>query len=213
MAMTEKKELGVGSWVIGSEGTSGRSEPNPKSQPAKSPSAPSWWRVVFSETGAITAVTPVRFDDAEEGWLLVEAPSKSAARQKAQRLYDARKKKLAKARLHASGHCACGRVQDRKYPDGRPMKTCSTCSERQKGYVQDRQERLAEGTADTHVRDERARVEANLGRQRARRAELRLETLIEVRQAWRDARTVGRFAAWIEAEIFAITDGRRESAA
>lgn len=47
-----------------------------------------------------------------------------------------------------------------------------------------------------------ARVQLNLQRQRDRRAEIRLETLIEARAEWRSARN---FASWLDREIEELT--------
>lgn len=96
------------------------------------------------------------------------------------------------------------------------MLTCSTCAIKQKVWTERHRERqelarqaVSEGRAPPppHVRDEAARVEANLGRQRDRRAELRLETLIEVRQKWQESTNVGRFARWLDQEIDALAKG------
>jgi len=57
-------------------------------------------------------------------------------------------------------------------------------------------------------RDEAARVALNGQRQRDRRAEIRLETLLDVRTAWRDAPTVGRFGEWLRKEIESLTESK-----
>lgn len=169
-------------------------------------SQPRFWRVVFTPEGRVAEVTPVRFGDGEKDWTLVEAPSIEAARKKAQRLYDARKKKLAKSRLHGSGRCACGRDQDRLHPDGRRMLTCSTCSERTKGYQATYRDRTRRGVVGEEPRDEAARVASNLARQRDRRAEIRLETLIEARQQWLSCTNVRRYFVWLQTEIETLTN-------
>lgn len=173
---------------------------------------PSWWRVTFTAEGRVDRVIPIRFDDGVEGWTMVEAPSIEAARKKAARLYAARKKRLAKSRHHAAGRCACGRDQDRFHPKGGRMLTCSVCSVRQKTYHESHAERVALGTVGQEPRDERARVANNLARQRDRRGELRLETLVEVRRVWVEMTNVGRFTRWLDSEIDSLT-ARRETAA
>lgn len=166
-----------------------------------------YWRVVFSPEGRVLDVVEITFGDGQKDWLIVEAPDQAAAKRKAFNLYCARKKRLAKARKHAEGHCACGRKQDRLHPSGEPMLTCSTCAERQKCWQDAHKKRVAAGTADTHVRDEAARVAKCQARQRDRRAELRLETLLDVRKQWIEARNVGLFGKWLEREIEALTKG------
>jgi hypothetical protein len=68
----------------------------------------------------------------------------------------------------------------------------------------------AEGMAE---RDEGARVEANLERQRDRRAEIRLEVLIECRDQWTKARNVGLFTRWLLGEIETLAHGKKGAAA
>jgi hypothetical protein len=96
-------------------------------------SSPRYWRVVFTDAGALESVTEIE-GPGDADWVIVEARTAEAARRKAHNLYCARKKKLAKQRHHAAGQCACGRDQDRKHPSGKWMLTCSTCAERQKVY-------------------------------------------------------------------------------
>jgi hypothetical protein len=178
-------------------------------------SSPRYWRVVFTETGALESVTEVEGPD-HAGWVIVEARSEEAARRKAYNIYCGRKKKLAKQRHHAAGQCVCGREQNRKHPSGKWMLTCSTCAERQKVYNDRTAERDRKGIpAGSVVRDEGARVAANLNRQRDRRGEIRLETLIEVRAAWQRVPNIGAFSAWMKQEIDLLTgaESRRESAA
>jgi hypothetical protein len=165
------------------------------------------WRVIFSPEGTVLDVVEIRFGDGRNDWLIVEAPTEQLARKRALGVYCARKKKLAKARNHAEGRCACGRKQDRKHPSGKPMLTCSTCAARQKGYTERHVARANADQVGQHQRDEGARIQKNLARQRDRRAEIRLETLIECRRAWELAPSVGRYRAWLLAEIEKLTKG------
>jgi hypothetical protein len=166
-----------------------------------------YWRVTFTTDGKPYTVREIA-GPGNDDWVVVLAPDEEAASKKATRLYCARKKKLAKSRLHATGRCACGRAQDRVHPNGRPMLTCSTCSERQKTYHETYAVRSRAGTVGMHQRDEPARVEKNLARQRDRRSEIRLETLLECRRAWESAPSVGRYKAWLLAEIEKCTKGQ-----
>lgn len=170
-----------------------------------------YWRVLFTPQGRVADVLPIRFDDGADDWTIVEATTAEEARKKGKRLYDARKKKLAKVRLQSEGRCACGRARDRKHSNGSPMLTCSTCAERQKGYNEDYEKRIVAGTVHLHERDETARVASNLARQRNRRAEIRLETLVEARRMWMEARNVGLYAEWLGREIAKLT-GRQTAA-
>lgn len=175
-----------------------------------------YWQVQFTETGAIASVTEIRCGADRAGWVIVEAPDEPTARQRAYNLYCARKKAQAKARHRAVGECACGRKQDRKHPSGKPMLTCSVCAERQAVYNErslERSQAAAKAAANDDApvptgmaaRDEGARVAANLTRQRDRRAEIRLETLIDVRQQWIDSPNIQRFGKWLQGEIDRIT--------
>lgn len=170
-----------------------------------------YWHVLFEESGALRSVTEIS-GPGDAGWVIVEAPDEGTAKRKAYNLYCARKKKLAAARNHAQGKCCCGRSRDRKDPSGAWMKTCSVCAERHKVHSAAHLERRAAGVTD-HQRDEPARVASNLARQRDRRGEIRLETLIEVRQQWIDSRNVALFGKWLQAEIASLTGADKNEAA
>jgi hypothetical protein len=162
-----------------------------------------YWRVDFTAAGAIARVTEL-VGPSHEDWVIVEAPDESTAKRKAYNLYCARKKKLAVQRNHAAGKCCCGRAQDRKRPTGTWMLTCSVCAARHEVHRSNYMERKVAGVTD-HKRDETARVSSNLERQRDRRGEIRLETLIEVRNRWIEARNVALFGSWLLAEIATLT--------
>lgn len=164
---------------------------------------PRYWRVIFSATGAIESVRELT-SPPDETWIILIADDAAEAKRKAINLYCARKKKLAKERLHANGQCRCGRQQDRTDEKGKPMLTCSTCAERQAAQNERFEARKQQGVTN-HVRDEGARVAVNMERQRDRRGEIRLETLLEVRKQWQNSRNVGSFTAWVEIEIKKLT--------
>lgn len=163
-----------------------------------------FWRIHFGPHGGVERAERLSEPGSDCRWVIVEAETEAQALRKGRRLYDAEKKRLAKARHYAEGRCRCGRPQDRAHPDGTPMLECSTCAERQKVYNERHQARrrgeLPPG------RDEAARVETFQQRHRDRRAEIRLETLIAVRQAWMDCPTVAKFGQWLASEIRALTE-------
>jgi hypothetical protein len=175
-------------------------------------SAIRYWRVTFRDTGTVASVTEIA-GPGHDGWVVVEAPDEKVAKRKAYNIYCARKKQVAKVRLHGAGKCCCGRQQDRKHPSGKWMLTCSTCAERQKVWDANHAKRKAEGTVGQGIaeRNEPARVAANLERQRDRRGEIRLETLVDVRDAWIKAPNIGAFSKWLEREIDALTGARKSA--
>jgi hypothetical protein len=168
------------------------------------------WRVNFAANGSIASVVPLEGEQGTD-WVIVQAPDEATAKRRAYNIYCARKKKLAKTRLHAAGNCCCGRKQDRKHPDGTPMLTCTVCAERHAAQSKACLERKANPPAVPHVRDEQARVASNLERQRDRRAEIRLEVLIEVRDQWFKSRNVGLFSKWLERELQSLTSARKSA--
>lgn len=176
-----------------------------------------YWRVDFSGEGGISAVTEIS-GPANAEWVVVEASSYEGAKRAAYNLYCRRKKKLARQRNYALGNCACGRKNDRtdqKHPKtGEPLKTCSVCSVRHEVHVAGYEQRKAAGITD-HQRDEAARVASNRERQRDRRGELRLETLLEVQKAWVRSPNLGAFSKWLATEIRRLTgaDASKEAAA
>jgi hypothetical protein len=170
-----------------------------------------YWRVIFSPEGRILDVEEIVFKDSQKDWIVVEAPDIQTAKRKAYNFYCARKKKLAKARNHAAGRCACGRDQDRFHPSGVRMLTCSVCAERQKGhhdrqYEQLKRQRRGEEPLPPIQRDEEKRIASLQSRMRDRRAELRLETLLDVRKQWIASPNVGAFGKWLEREIVKARD-------
>lgn len=170
------------------------------------------WRVIFKH-GHVVGVEPI-FGEQGVDWIIVEAPDEKTARRRAMSLYCAQKKALATARKQAEGRCSCGRelagcINPRS---GGPAKTCRVCTERRKLYRASAEKRRAEGTVGRGIaeRDEGARLEKAAERMRDRRAELRLETLLEVREKWL-ALNNRDFEIWFEREIDVLT-GVRKSA-
>jgi hypothetical protein len=170
----------------------------------------SYWRVDFNAAGAVTRVSAVD-GPANDEWVVVEAPDEERARRAAIGIYCARKKRLARERNRSEGRCVCGRRNDRLGQldprTGNPLLSCSVCGARHKVHRDSHKQRKADGVTD-HKRDESARVATNLGRQRDRRGEIRLETLIEVRDQWIHQRNVALFGQWLTAEIERITGAK-----
>jgi len=160
-----------------------------------------YWRVTFAADGTVEGVTEIDGAGSSD-WCVVRAKTEEVARRRAYNCYCARKKKQRIAQLYAEGRCRCGRTQDIA-----DQLTCSVCVERMKGYqgkYKSNLERKAEGLP-AEPRDELARVASFQTRSRDRKAEIRLETLLEVRRWWIEARNVGLFGARIQKEIQACT--------
>lgn len=156
----------------------------------------SYWRVTFEGDGKVGEVVPVE-GEPERDWVIVEAETAAQAERKAFNLYCARKKRLRVRSLHAEGRCSCGRVQDRPRPGGGFLKTCSTCQEyRRRDHARRRQKGFT-----PQPRDEVARVAAYQERVRDRKAEIRLEVLLEVRRWWKEAPHTLAFAERLKTEI------------
>jgi len=177
-------------------------------------SAPTYWRVTFKRDGAVRGVVRLK-GPGHERWVVVQAPTREEAQAKAWQVYCARKKRERNAALKAEGRCACGRELDGALIEvgahkGEPHTACAVCRERRVGWRKNHQERVANGTVGQGVaeRNEPARVALNLERQRDRRAEIRLETLLDCRKAWEAAPSVGKYREWLRAEIDKLTKAK-----
>lgn len=171
-----------------------------------------YWRVTFFPDGRVNRVRPIK-GPGHSRWVVVEAEDEEQAKRKAYNLYCSRKKRERKTALHAAGKCICGRPQDRLVEKGarkgEKALTCSVCEERRVGYCENAKAHPGRTFAQAMAeRDESARIASNLERQRDRRAEIRLETLIDVRRAWQDAPNNGVFTAWLKQQIEQLTGGR-----
>lgn len=167
-----------------------------------------YWRVSFFADGRVNRVRAIK-GPGHPRWVVVEAEDEEQAKRKAYNLYCARKKKERTTQCHAAGKCVCGRPQDRACGagarKGQWAKTCSVCAERSHVYHENSKARPARTFEQSMAeRDENARIASNLERQRDRRAEIRLETLVEVRTAWQESSTVGVFSKWLAMQIQAL---------
>ena len=170
-----------------------------------------YWRVTFTAEGKVRAVKPLK-GPGHSRWVVVQADTEEEAQRKAFNLYSARKKRERIAQLDAEGRCRCGRPRDTVASTGpnagRTATYCSTCLVRERQYHQNAKIRPNRSHAQAMAeRDEGARIELNLQRQRDRKGEIRLETLVEVRNQWIKSRNVGLFGKWLEREIEALTKG------
>lgn len=178
----------------------------------------SWFRLKYGKAGNLlnceTIEKPEAFSyNVGAGAIIVEieADSEAEAKRKSYNFYCAKKKKVAKERNHEAGNCACSRKQDR--PNTKTgvgfFKTCSVCTERGEAADLRHAAKKKAGLPLTGYRDEVARVETLRGRVRDRKNEIRLETLIEVRSQWENARTNGAFTAWLKREISISVEPRK----
>jgi len=168
-----------------------------------------YWRVSFFADGRVNRVRPIK-GPGHARWIVVEAPTEEEAKRRAYNIYSARKKRERKKTLHAEGRCICGRPQDRLVEKGarkgEKALTCSVCEERRHGYYENAKEHPGRTFEEAMAqRDEGARVASNLERQRDRRSEIRLETLIDVRNAWQNSGTIGVFSQWLKRQIESLT--------
>lgn len=154
------------------------------------------WFAVYLSRGVVKNVVQVAGVGSDENDVYyVKALDKKQAQKDAYNLYCAQKKKTAIARLETEGKCRCGRLN----PDIEEFKTCPICRLRAANNKTRTKEKHM--TGQPVVRDETARVEQNLTRQRDRKNEIRLEVLVEVQKAWQNNRTAGGFTRWLDREV------------
>lgn len=159
-----------------------------------------WYRVLLVK-GRPTSAEVVEAPETDTTAVVYAlAKSKADAFAKGRAAYNrycAEKLAERRQRLAEENKCRCGR--DRNVP-GR--KRCAVCLARGQADKRRLKERRAAGV-EAH-RDEPARVDANRARQRDRREEIRIETLIEVRRRWQVSQTNASFERWLDGEIDAI---------
>ncbi len=133
----------------------------------------------------------------------VQAESPVEAAKKARQFYNTycrERKQAASKRNDAAGNCACGRKKDRPHPSGGFWKRCAVCAARHAVHVERYEARKAAG-APPAQRDEQARTALCSVRVRDRKAEMRLETLLEVQRAWEGASNNQAFTRWLREEL------------
>lgn len=167
-----------------------------------------WWRVELTDQG--TAGTVTRCDAPTfigGGVVYIQAETAEEANRLAVREYARRKAAERRDKLKSQGRCKCGRSKDR---DG--FSYCSVCAERARATKARKKQQRLEMDAPRGSgkpvppmpRDEQQRVANNLARQRDRRAEIRLEVLIEVRRHLDTEFNVACFRSWLEREIGSV---------
>lgn len=169
----------------------------------------SWFRLKYGPSGKLLSCDPIDKPEAYATviglatFIEIEATDEKDAKHRAYNFYCARKKKLAKERNYTAGLCACSRKQDR--PNTKTGKgffnTCSVCAERSAESSLRHLAKKKQGLPLDGRRDEAARVESFQVRNRDRKNEIRLETLIEVRKQWENSRTNGQFTSWLKSQI------------
>ncbi len=165
-----------------------------------------WFKVELHSDGTVKTCTPSEQPSlvrVSRKVFLVQAADPAAATAQARKhwnLYASELKRVANERNRAAGNCRCGRKKDRARPDSGFYSTCAVCSVRQVVHNERYEARKAAG-APLAQRDERARVEACTLRVRDRKAEMRLETLLEVQRAWEGASNNQAFTRWLREEL------------
>jgi len=165
-----------------------------------------FWYAQFDRHGALTSLERTKRTYAKgSSGFLVEADTRQQAESLAlemRRSYERNRVAKRRAQYHEQGRCRCGRERDSD-----EFKRCRVCREKGKRDSRAHHQRQRAGALPA-VRDESARVESCQARIRDRRAELTIETLLRVREAWQAAPNNGRFTDWLEAEISSAI-GRR----
>lgn len=171
------------------------------------------WIVNVLTKSAVPAETD---SEGNETVFIVSAETAAEALREASRQYARLCTKRKRARMHAAGLCSCGRKSDVPKPQGGFRKKCSVCVTRDREQwrpkARENQRRQLEGLPKI-PRDESARVVVMQERQRDRRSELRIETLLEVQRQWQSARTNGHFTRWLDEQIKECTNASTSKAA
>lgn len=154
--------------------------------------ATAWYRVTVSAYGvkSVERVSSAAENCSRVYYVQATTKSEAAVAGKvAFNAYCAARVRQRRAALAEKGLCNCGRTRDTKR-----FTLCAVCRERQRDH---RRRNPGKGAVTGRPRDEAARVAANKVRQRDRRKEIRLETLLAVREAHGRP----RFTEWLDREI------------
>ena len=170
----------------------------------------SHWAVFFTGEGKLKSAERIagKLQDGSAGFV-VEADDQEEAVRLARPLWMAYSREYARKktaerrkRFDAEGRCRCGRprnVQDPKRP-GEVMRTCDVCQERSKSTLERYRSRGTKTDSEVAAKGQALRLEHSAQRTRNRRAELRLETLLEVR-AMAEKLKPGEFRVWLHREV------------
>lgn len=162
----------------------------------------SWFRIELHRDGSVKTCAPCDAPAAVHAGSRVffaQGATATEAQKQAKALFNsyfAEKTKAARAKRKADGKCRCGRPRDRKHPVGGFWQQCRVCAARQDVY----RERYETPVAKP-ARNEVAKAEECTSRVRDRKAEMRLEVLVEVQEAWESASNNQAFTRWLRAEL------------
>ncbi len=145
-----------------------------------------WYRVTIGETGKPLSIAKCAAPEDEQTVVYVQASSEKDAWGLALAAYNRERVKQQRAQRKAEGRCRCGRVRDCQW------QKCRVCREREN--VAKRESKNQPGPK---VRSEEQRIASLKDRHRERRAELRVETLLQVREAWVKSANLRQFEAWL----------------
>jgi hypothetical protein len=150
-----------------------------------------WWRVELDSAGKVVSATVCPGAGITEGRVVyVCAITQTQAGRIARNTYAREVKRAQRAKYKATGKCRCGRDRE-----SIAFKQCMVCRARD---LQQHRKGPSCGS-----RDEKARVVSMQATQRDRRQELRLETLLLVREAWSREPNQAAFSAWLAREVMA----------
>lgn len=157
-----------------------------------------WFRVAIGSDGVVSSCRQVeRYPDADvAGVFYVVAPDPDSAEKAALARYRERQRQALRDRRQrhqAAGKCRCGSSR----PEGELY--CDTCRRKSR---EDHARQAARLRGEPVAAPPPKSVSFHETQER-RAMERRLETLLEVREAWR-ARTPERFGKWLEARILEL---------
>ncbi|HKY40688.1 MAG TPA: hypothetical protein VJN18_32355 [Polyangiaceae bacterium] len=167
-----------------------------------------WWRLEVDAKGKVVSCTPVEFAEKDgKSWFYVRARNQEGAGRLAMNAYILARQRIRLKRLKAEGKCVCGRKNDR------PGKTnCTICVAKERDYdarrrARERGEEIPR--PDRRIADaERRATEDGEFVERAAPT-VRLNTLLEVQQAWQDSNTNANFTRWLLDQIAAAGGVKR----
>ncbi len=167
-----------------------------------------WYRVELRGREVVGCVQVERSEvRGGSAFVYLQAAGSEQAKRGAYNVYCSEKLREQRERNGAAGRCRCGRARKigTHARTGQPLKRCSVCIARGRASNKRTQGRRRGETIPAPDR-----LVTGSARTRDRRAEMRLEVLLEVQEAYDG--DVKDFGAWLDEQIAAIT-GRKEKAA
>jgi hypothetical protein len=150
-----------------------------------------WYRIELDEHGKVASCREVAAAGDDARVYFFRARSAEQAASQALNAHAAKLLAARRARYQAAGLCRCGRARDRS-----GFKTCAACDARDQ--VHEQRKRARDRGEDVPPLDRRTVLQQ---RKIDDAAQLRLEVLQEVQNAWIQNRTVGAFSAWLSREV------------